>query len=286
MPQFTGIIDSASAYESIYPMPDSTLFRFEAFLTTAADSSANADAITRTFITEKSSVKITPKIRKDNSKVDNISLLILSLVLILIVLSKHLFPRRFQQLWQAMGGETKLNLMLREWNPSLSMPGIIFFFTYILLLAKFLQIIARHFIAAENMVSPGLFYWQILAITTIVISLRLAIKKFVAQLFKAHEINTRYNANEFSFYLIASLILFVGLLAMIFQQGTVSFYISTVTFIIILFYSLLRGLLIGLSTGRFSVSYLFLYLCALEIVPFLLLLKTVSLLASDQFSLF
>lgn len=286
MPQFIGIVDSASTSSSIYAMPDSTLFRFEAFFAHTTDSLAETKTVAATFVTDKSSMKIVPKIRKDTSKLDNSSILILSFVLILIVLSKHLFPRRYQQLWQAMGGETKLNLMLREWNPSLSMPGIVFFFTYTLLLAKFLQLIAPHFMAAEVMIFPAQFYWQILAITSIVILLRLALKKFVAQLFKVHEINTRYNANEFSFYLIASLILFVSLLVMIFQQGTISFYMGGITFIIILSYNLLRSLLIGLSTGRFSILYLFLYLCALEIVPFLLLLKIVSLLASGQFSFF
>ncbi|MBZ0241592.1 MAG: DUF4271 domain-containing protein [Bacteroidales bacterium] len=286
MPQFTGNIDSANTSSNIYVMPDSSLFRFEAFFAQSADSLVKTDTVARTFVTDKSSVKIIPKIRIDTRKHDNSSLLILSLVLILIVLSKHLFPRRFQQLCQAMGGETKLNLMLREWNPSLSMPGIVYFFTYTILLAKFLQLIAAHFMAAEDMAIPTHFYWQILAITAIIIFLRLGLKKFVAQLFKTHEVNTRYNANEFSYYLIASIILFLGLLAMIFQQGTISLYIGSATFIIILAYNLLRSLLIGLSTGRFSISYLFLYLCALEIVPFLLLLKTVSLLASGQFSLF
>ena len=285
MPQFTGIIDTTTASGSS-ATSDSTLFRFEAFFVHATDSLAETDVVARTFVTEKSSVKIVPKIRKDTSKVDNSSLLILSLVLILFVLSKQLFPRRFQQLWQAMGGETKLNLMLREWNPSLSMPGIVFFFTYTLLFAKFLQLLASQFLAVASRAIPAHFYWQILSITSIVILLRLGLKKFVAQLFKAHEINTRYNANEFSYYLIASLILFLGLLAMIFQQGTISFYIASIALFIILTYNLLRSLFIGLSTGRFSILYLFLYLCALEIVPFLLLIKTVSLLASGQFSLF
>jgi len=286
MPQFTGIIDSTTASYRSNIISDSTLFRFEVYFAHATDSLAETDVVARTFVTEKSSVKIVPKIRKDINKVDNSSLFILSLVLILFVLSKQLFPRRFQQLWQAMGGETKLNLMLREWNPSLSMPGIVFFFTYTLLLAKFLQLLASEFSVLESRAIPAHFYWQILSITGIVILLRLGLKKFISKLFKAHEINTRYNANEFSYYLIASLILFLGLLAMIFQQGTISFYIASITFIIILTYNLLRSLFIGLSTGRFSILYLFLYLCALEIVPFLLLIKTVSLLASGQFSLF
>ncbi|MCK9452495.1 MAG: DUF4271 domain-containing protein [Bacteroidales bacterium] len=286
MPQFTGIIDSTTASGISNTISDSTLFRFEVYFVQSKDSLAETDVLARTFVTEKSSVKIVPKIRKDTNKADNSSLLILSLVLILFVLSKQLFPRRFQQLWQAIGGETKLNLMLREWNPSFSMPGIVFFFTYTLLLAKFLQLLATQFLAVESRAIPAHFYWQILSITGIVVILRLGLKKFIAQLFKAHEINTRYNANEFSYNLIASLILFLGLLTMIFQQGTISFYIASITFIIILTYNLLRSLFIGLSTGRFSILYLFLYLCALEIVPFLLLIKTVSLLASGQFSLF
>ncbi len=254
---------------------------------TTTDSVAASETVVGTFVTKHSNISIQPKIRNEHNKIESSSLLILSLVLVLIVLSKQLFPRRFNQLWQAMAGETKLNLMLREWNPSVSMPGIVFFFTYILLLSMILQIAVQKYLITNPLNLPTYFYWQILAITSAVILFRLGIKKFVAQLFKAHEINTRYNANEFSFYLIASLILFVSLLIIIFQQGRMSFYIGGVAaFTIVLTYNLLRNLFIGLSTGRFSVLYLFLYLCALEIVPFLLLLKTISLLASGQFSLY
>lgn len=286
MPQFTGIIDSTNAYDSNAVMPDSTLFRFDNFLMTTTDSVAASETVVGTFVTKHSNISIQPKIRNEHNKIESSSLLILSLVLVLIVLSKQLFPRRFNQLWQAMAGETKLNLMLREWNPSVSMPGIVFFFTYILLLSMILQIAVQKYLITNPLNLPTYFYWQILAITSAVILFRLGIKKFVAQLFKAHEINTRYNANEFSFYLIASLILFVSLLIIIFQQGRMSFYIGVAAFTIVLTYNLLRNLFIGLSTGRFSVLYLFLYLCALEIVPFLLLLKTISLLASGQFSLY
>jgi hypothetical protein len=267
-------------------MPDSSLFRFEDFHAAMAGKSAGGDTVARTFITVQSNVEIRPKIRKDTNKIDSSSLIILSLVLILIVLSKHLFPRRFQQLWQALASETKLNLLLREWNPSLSMPAIVFIFTYTFLFALFLKLIAERFLASEVEHFPVHFYWQILTITFGAILLRHILKKFVAQLFKAHEINLRYSANEFSFYLIASLVLFIGLLSMFFQPGTISIYLAFLTFFILLIYNLLRSFIIGLTAGRFSVLYLFLYLCTLEIVPFLLLLKTVSLLASGQFSLF
>jgi len=286
MPQFTVISDSVSAHDSIYKMPDSPLFRFEAFFSKKTDSTAAADTINRTFLTESSSVKIIPKIRNTSSNVDNSSLIILSLVLILIVLSKHIFPRRFHQLWQAMAGETKLNLMLREWNPATSMPGAVFFFTYALLLSKFLQLLTHYFLAPEKAFFKLQFYFQILALTFAIILLRLVIKKFVAQLFKMNEINHRYNANEFSFYLIATIVLFVAVLAMLFQQTSTTFYLSIAAFITLLIYNLLRSFFIGLAHARFSVLYLFLYLCTLEIVPFLLLLKTVSILVSGQFSLF
>lgn len=286
MPQFTVISDSVSANDSIYKMSDSPLIHFEAFFSIKTDSIAVADTINRTFLTESSSVQITPKIRNTSGSVDNSSLMILSVVLILIVLSKHIFPRRFHQLGQAMGGETKLNLMLREWDPATSMPGTVFFFTYVLLLSKFLELLAQYFLAPEAEFFRLQFYFQVLALAVAIILLRLVIKKIIAQLFKANEINRRNNANEFSFYLIATIVLFVALLAMLFQQGSTTFYLSIAVFIILLIYNLLRSFFIGLAYARFSVLYLFLYLCTLEIVPFLLLLKTVSMLVSGQFSLF
>ncbi|MCA6361451.1 MAG: DUF4271 domain-containing protein [Bacteroidetes bacterium] len=42
---------------------------------------------------------------------------------------------------------------------------------------------------------------------------------------------------------------------------------------IILVYRLFRGILIGLSTSGFSLVYIFLYLCTLEILPFFVILK-------------
>jgi hypothetical protein len=59
------------------------------------------------------------------------------------------------------------------------------------------------------------------------------------------------------------------------KQVSPSFFIYTGIFIIIAFIiaRIIRGLVIGYNSTRFSLFYLFLYLCALEILPFVVLVK-------------
>lgn len=286
MPGIFGNSDSLSANDSIYKPFDAGLYDFDASFSAGNKPQQAIDSTQNYFISDGSPVIFETKIRNTDKNVDYGSLIILILVLFLIVLSKHLFTRRFQQLSQAMGGETSMNLMLREWNPSQSMPGIVFFFTYILLFSKFLQLVASHFSPNSLLLNKPEYYVQILVLTGSIIVLRLLLKKFVASLFRAKELNLRYSANEFSYYLIATLVLFAVLLVILFQPTQTTFYISLVAFLILLIYNLIRSLSIGASMAKFSVLYLFLYLCALEIVPFLLLIKSVAMVISGQLKLF
>jgi hypothetical protein len=285
MPGIFGNSDSLSANDSIYRPFDAGLYDFDASFSAGNTPQKAIDSTQNYFISDGSPVIFETKIRNTDKNVDYGSLIILILVLFLIVLSKHLFTRRFQQLSQAMGGETSMNLMLREWNPSQSMPGIVFF-TYILLFSKFIQLAASHFSPNNLLLNKPEYYVQVLLLTASIIVLRLLLKKIVASLFRAKELNLRYSANEFSYYLIATLVLFAVLLVILFQPTQTTFYISLVAFLILLIYNLIRSFSIGASMAKFSVLYLFLYLCALEIVPFLLLIKSVAMVISGQLKLF
>ena len=52
--------------------------------------------------------------------------------------------------------------------------------------------------------------------------------------------------------------------------------IALVTGALAYVYCLVRGILIGISYQRFSPFYLFVYLCALEIAPLLVLIKLIA----------
>jgi hypothetical protein len=57
---------------------------------------------------------------------------------------------------------------------------------------------------------------------------------------------------------------------------------SIILVLVLLLFRFYRSFIVGLSNRRFSILYLFLYLCALEIVPFLLLIKLVLLFVSGE----
>jgi hypothetical protein len=131
------------------------------------------------------------------------------------------------------------------------------------------------------------------------LSLALGIIYFIGIALLIYEVNyllleghTPSPLTEFSFYLMIMLSLFlywvvkvfgIRLLGMVFKtENTTAMYLLNVLVInyitlIILILSLLflfvRGFLIGLSLTKFSYIFLFVYLCTLEILPLIILIK-------------
>jgi hypothetical protein len=94
-------------------------------------------------------------------------------------------------------------------------------------------------------------------------------------IFKTEEYAHAYRLNALIFNHATGLLIFPILLLVYYWETSPFLYIALIVFCILLLYRFIRSITIGLSNTKFSVFYLILYLCTLEILPLLLLVKFV-----------
>jgi len=107
-------------------------------------------------------------------------------------------------------------------------------------------------------------------------SIKLIIIRILGHLFKMAKEANEYRMSIFLFGNVLGLFMFpvVICLAFVKQASPELFiYIGFSVILVFLFMRLIRGLVIGLNSQRVSKFYLFLYLCTLEILPFVIAVK-------------
>ena len=80
--------------------------------------------------------------------------------------------------------------------------------------------------------------------------------------------------------MVTGIILFFPVVMTAYVDAEVYTWVSVVIIFILLTTKILRGILIGLANTDFSILYLFVYLCTLEIAPYILLYKVLTRFAN------
>ena len=100
--------------------------------------------------------------------------------------------------------------------------------------------------------------------------------KITGIIFKTTEYARAYLLNNLIFNIKTGLLLFLPVVMTAFADGPVYTWVSIGVIIFLLVYKVLRGILIGITNSNFSILYLFIYLCTLEILPFVILYKALT----------
>jgi hypothetical protein len=203
--------------------------------------------------------------------------LIIFLALILFVSVRHMFGKYLGTLFQSLFNHTTASRMYRERNISLGQAEFrLELFTYLVLGLLFFQMSE---IYRLNLPFEGfLNYLSALFLITIFISFKKLIYRLLGYVIEKTTDTGEYLYN-FSNYLKVMGILSLPVVLLIAWSpisNKDTLLVSGMTIISILYLFLLwRGIRIFLKK-QFSVFYLFLYLCTLEILPLLLMVKLVT----------
>jgi hypothetical protein len=194
----------------------------------------------------------------------------------LIVAARQLFPRKFSQSILSATATNHLNQMLREWTPSSHILGIVYFLLYVMMFSLLIFQITSMFVTEMGAFYSGLgFYWIICLVVAGVIGMKTAVIMLLAKLFKTKKQSLNYLSNQFSFLLVGGIYFLIVSLAFVYGKGGPGLEIGVLLVVIFMIYRLIRSFFSALAERTYGLLYLFLYLCALEIMPLLLLAKTI-----------
>ncbi len=181
---------------------------------------------------------------------------------------KHTFKAAFnnRDFWQLI----KEQSIIGEWVSYLLIT--VFFAVFSLLV--FLSLDYFGYVNAESVSQSTSVFLLVFVLTIVFYVMKYLGLRFIAFVFKTDNATSFYFKNIMLINQIIGLIIFPFLLYNIFYQNNIVLLITWIIFGLLSVFKILRGIAIGHNASNLSVYYLFLYLCAVEIVPILLILKT------------
>lgn len=174
--------------------------------------------------------------------------------------------------------KSRRDFRLRE-NVNTETPGIIilFFFisNYFITLSLFLFLSINNFIANLSLVENKYLLFIIISVISFYL-IRVIIILFAGYIF-----NTKDAANQqLKLYInidnIIGVILIPILFLLLFLQSDFIFYAGIILLSILYIFRWFQTFILGKSISGFSILHLFMYLCTLEIIPVLVLIKLYS----------
>jgi hypothetical protein len=208
--------------------------------------------------------------------------LVVLLMFFIIVLTKVIYPRRFNQFIQASYSNAGLHMLLREWHPIRNVLTYLYGFVY---LAGFAVIILQilDYIGADFVITGKSYYDFLIVLggVVLVIAGKYQTILWLSVIFNLKDSGIRYLANQIIFGLITSLLFIPVLLVLIYNPSDIAVISALLILLLVQLTRLFRSFVVGLAEKGIHLFYLFLYLCALEIVPLLLLAKTMMILSED-----
>lgn len=193
---------------------------------------------------------------------------------------KVFYNKIFIQISQAFFNNRITNQIVRDENILVQKASVLLTIIFYLVASLFIYQISILYDWNPDYVGTGFNRFLIFAFAiSLIYTIKLLILKVVGHVFMVDKAIVIY---IFNIFLINNLlgIALLPVLTFISFSHVYTEYAVYLAFVLIggaFFYRLIRGCLIGLTYSRFSILYLFLYLCALEIAPLLVLIKILIL---------
>ena len=238
--------------------------------------SIGCDSIITNFVTSGFKGSLTPVLRMSQDVIEGWNLIIVALVLLLIVLNKQLYPRQFKQTLTIPQGTAHTNQLLREWSPTGSFLGISFIFAYIVVMALFVQktcVIMSRDVARFNNFGT---YCTIAACVAGWILLRYAILYFMNWLFATRDAVERQTAVQLSLSTLCLIAMLPILLLLLYNPYSAFVWVGIGIIGLFVLVRAIKDFIETRVVTKISSFYIFLYFCALEIVPVVTLVEAGS----------
>jgi hypothetical protein len=194
---------------------------------------------------------------------------------VLLVTIRVTSARRFFILLKAYFTLGAARQLVREDYKLNKASSVLFSTVFLLHFSYFLFRINQYYGYIHYAFNDILFYFCIVLAVLAVYFFKIVVIRLVARLVLAYNEIDEYIFNIFLSSNAIGLFLFPVIICLEYANIQPHYLMSLGLFILLLFYTIrvLKGIVIAYVSGRFSVFHLFLYLCALEILPLIVLIK-------------
>jgi hypothetical protein len=106
-------------------------------------------------------------------------------------------------------------------------------------------------------------------------TLKFSLIRFLSIIFRTRQTTREYILNILIFNIITGILVLPMLVLGIYLKSVIFLWICIIIFLLFFTFRFARGFLIGISITKFSYLFLFVYLCSLEILPLIVLVRLV-----------
>ncbi|GEM_PF-1887551 len=195
--------------------------------------------------------------------------------LLLFAVAKYYFFRRLRQMISATYATRLFNQMERDGNIFNELVSILLFANFGLVFSMFVFQTLDYFSVFQTFVnlSPVKIIFLFISLIIFFFLIKYYVLRFLGWLFKAIVATVSYFKNIIIFNILIGLILLPIVFINAFNPSYLLIYAGWGIFFIANLVKIARGVLISYNTSEFSMYYIILYLCAIELAPLLVIAK-------------
>ena len=201
------------------------------------------------------------------------------LLLVLFAVLRNSFSKQMQTIIQSFFSNRILNNLNKEDNLFTSWPFLLLFIQFGFTIGLFFYLMARHY-ELSYIAGDFQFFVTVSLIIVALFAFKIILLRLLGYLFNIQKPVNEYISILYLSYFNISLIfipLVVAFALSPLKYGVYCIVISFILLAVIFSFQFIRAGVNILSHHRFSKVYLFLYFCALEICPILILIKAIGL---------
>ena len=204
--------------------------------------------------------------------------LIILLILVLLVGAKQLFQNRFED-FLALVSSGKFLLIKNKEHKALFGFNVVMLIVHLLSISLFLFLVYRTFIDTNPANKGGIIFLRIFTGYSFFVLLKITVEKIIANVFDIDEVMDRYLFQKHTFRNYISLLLLPISISLVYIANPDSyiFYVTGTLLLIAsvwVYFRIAKKNQVVVSHNWF---YFILYLCALEITPYVILYKLVTI---------
>jgi len=194
--------------------------------------------------------------------------------LIIVAWLNVFYFNRLRQICSAPRSKRFLNILTKDGNLFRERISVALTIIYIFTFSFLLSLIMKEFLPKSVSQFRDYQLFAICAAGTVLFwSVKISAVRFLGIVFQTMPSTREYLQNILSFLFITGLILIPLLILSLFLTSKLLLYTTLIITALLYFFRVLRGFFIGISLKKFSYLFLFVYLCTLEILPMLVILK-------------
>jgi hypothetical protein len=182
--------------------------------------------------------------------------------------------KRIRQIIQAPFSKCFINQLVRDGNLLRERVALVLAAIYFLSFALLLFILNERYDTVHLASFTGFtFYLLILGGLLLFWMIKFLFINLLAVIFKTQATSGEYLLNLVIFNLMNGLVLLPLMVLTLYLRSEYLLFICLIFSLLLFLFRFVRGFLIGITLTKFSYLFLFVYLCTLEILPLLILLK-------------